>query len=154
MLVQFWTFTCINWLRTLPYVRAWAEQYKDDGLIVVGAHTPEFWFEADVDNIRRAVTAMRIDYPVAVDSEYAIWDAFANRYWPALYFVDREGKIRDEHFGEGRYEESERVIQRLLVANGVDTCFTNPGTSEMHFVAARQKALGKMRSYESRSPRD
>jgi thiol-disulfide isomerase/thioredoxin len=117
VLVQFWTFTCINWLRTLPYVRAWAEQYKDDGLIVVGAHTPEFWFEADIDNIRRAVTAMRIDYPVAVDSEYAIWDAFGNRYWPALYFVDREGKIRDEHFGEGRYEGSERVLQELL---GVD----------------------------------
>ena len=117
VLVQFWTFTCINWLRTLPYVRAWAERYKDDGLIVVGAHTPEFWFEADVDNIQRAVTAMRIDYPVAVDSEYAIWDAFANRYWPALYFVDREGKIRDEHFGEGRYEGSERVLQELL---GVD----------------------------------
>jgi thiol-disulfide isomerase/thioredoxin len=117
VLVQFWTFTCINWLRTLPYVRAWAEQYRDDGLIVVGAHTPEFWFEADVESIRRAVTAMRIDYPVAVDSEYAIWDAFANRYWPALYFVDREGKIRDEHFGEGRYEGSERVLQELL---GVD----------------------------------
>ena len=114
VLVQFWTFTCINWLRTLPYVRAWAERYREDGLVVVGAHTPEFWFEHDLDSIRRAVKEMRIDYPVAVDSDYAIWDAFANNYWPALYFIDREGVIRDEHFGEGRYEESERSIQRLL----------------------------------------
>jgi len=114
VLVQFWTFTCINWLRTLPYVRAWAERYREDGLVVVGAHTPEFWFEHDLDSIRRAVKEMRIDYPVAVDSDYAIWDAFANNYWPALYFIDREGVIRDEHFGEGRYEESERSIQQLL----------------------------------------
>ena len=114
MLVQFWTFTCINWLRTLPYVRAWAERYREDGLVVVGAHTPEFLFEHDLDSIRRAVKEMRIDYPVAVDNDYAIWDAFANNYWPALYFIDRDGVIRDEHFGEGRYEESERSIQQLL----------------------------------------
>jgi thiol-disulfide isomerase/thioredoxin len=114
VLVQFWTFTCINWLRTLPYVRAWAERYREDGLVVVGAHTPEFWFEHDLDSIRRAVKEMRIDYAVAVDNDYAIWDAFANNYWPALYFIDREGVIRDEHFGEGRYEESERSIQELL----------------------------------------
>jgi thiol-disulfide isomerase/thioredoxin len=117
VLVQFWTFTCINWLRTLPYVRAWAEAYENDGLLVVGVHTPEFWFERDVDNVRRAVDAMRIGYPVALDPDYAIWDAFANRYWPALYFVDAEGVIRDEHFGEGRYEQSERSIQQLL---GID----------------------------------
>jgi thiol-disulfide isomerase/thioredoxin len=114
VLVQFWTFTCINWLRTLPYVRVWAERYREDGLVVVGAHTPEFWFEHDLDSIRRAVREMWIDYPVAVDNDYAIWDAFANNYWPALYFIDREGVIRDEHFGEGRYEESERSIQQLL----------------------------------------
>ena len=114
VLVQFWTFTCINWLRTLPYVRAWAERYREDGLVVVGAHTPEFWFEHDLDSIRRAVREMWIDYPVAVDNDYAIWDAFANDYWPALYFIDREGIIRDEHFGEGRYEESEHSIQQLL----------------------------------------
>ena len=118
VLVQFWTFTCINWLRTLPYVRAWAERYREDGLVVVGAHTPEFWFEHDLDSIRRAVREMRIDYPVAVDNDYAIWDAFANNYWPALYFIDREGVIRDEHFGEGRYEESERSIQQLLGVEG------------------------------------
>jgi thiol-disulfide isomerase/thioredoxin len=114
VLVQFWTFTCINWLRTLPYVRAWAERYREDGLVVVGAHTPEFWFEHDLDSIRRTIEEMRIGYPVAVDNDYAIWNAFANSYWPALYFIDREGVIRDEHFGEGRYEESERSIQQLL----------------------------------------
>jgi thiol-disulfide isomerase/thioredoxin len=117
VLVQFWTFTCINWLRTLPYVRAWAGAYEQDGLVVVGVHTPEFWFERDVESIRRAVEAMRIGYPVALDPDYAVWDAFANRYWPALYFVDGDGKIRDEHFGEGRYEQSERRLQELL---GID----------------------------------
>jgi thiol-disulfide isomerase/thioredoxin len=117
VLVQFWTFTCINWLRTLPFVRAWSEAYEDDGLLVVGVHTPEFPYEHDLDNIRRAIEAMRIGYPVPVDNDYGVWDAFANNYWPALYFVDREGVIRDEHFGEGRYEQSERVIQELL---GID----------------------------------
>jgi thiol-disulfide isomerase/thioredoxin len=117
VLVQFWTFTCINWLRTLPYVRAWSEAYKDDGLLVVGVHTPEFPYEQNLDNIRRAVEAMRIDYPVPVDNDYRIWQAFSNNYWPALYFVDRDGVIRDEHFGEGRYEGSERVLQELL---GID----------------------------------
>jgi thiol-disulfide isomerase/thioredoxin len=117
VLVQFWTFTCINWLRTLAHVRAWAEAYEQDGLIVVGVHTPEFWFERDVESIRRAVEAMRIGYPVVLDPDYAVWDAFANRYWPALYFVDGDGKIRDEHFGEGRYEQSERKLQELL---GID----------------------------------
>jgi thiol-disulfide isomerase/thioredoxin len=114
VLVQFWTFTCINWLRTLPYVRAWAEEYEQGGLVVVGVHTPEFWFERNVENVRRAVEVMRIGYPVALDSEYAVWDAFANRYWPALYFVDGEGTIRDHHFGEGRYEQSERMLQQML----------------------------------------
>ena len=114
VLVDFWTYTCINWLRTLPYIRAWSRKYREDGLIVVGVHTPEFEFERDVDNVRRETTARDIDYPVAIDSDYVIWDAFANHYWPALYFVDRVGVIRDHHFGEGRYEQSERVIQQLL----------------------------------------
>src|SRR5262249_13559945 len=117
VLVQFWTFTCINWLRTLPYVRAWAEAYRNDGLLVVGVHTPEFPYEQDLENVRRAIEAMRIAHPVPIDNDYQVWDAFANSYWPALYFVDREGVIRDEHFGEGRYEQSERMIQELL---GVD----------------------------------
>jgi len=114
VLVDFWTYTCINWRRTLPYVRAWSEKYRDHGLVVVGVHTPEFSFEKDLDNVRREAQAQRVDYPIAVDSDYAIWRAFDNHYWPALYLVDRDGVIRDHHFGEGRYEQSERVIQQLL----------------------------------------
>jgi thiol-disulfide isomerase/thioredoxin len=114
VLVDFWTLTCVNWLRTEPWVRAWSQAYRDDGLIVIGVHTPEFSFEHEPDRVRKAITEREIDYPVAVDNEYAIWSAFENHYWPALYFVDREGVIRDQHFGEGRYEQSERVIQRLL----------------------------------------
>lgn len=111
---DFWTLTCINWLRTEPYVRAWSQAYRDDGLVVIGVHTPEFSFEHEVDLVRQATKERAIDYPVAVDNGYEIWSAFDNNYWPALYFVDRKGIIRDHHFGEGRYEESERVIQRLL----------------------------------------
>ena len=118
VLVQFWTYTCINWLRTLPYVRAWAEKYTGQGLVVVGVHTPEFPFEKDEDNVRRAVKEMRVDYTVVLDSDYAVWDAFENHYWPALYFVDARGRIRHHHFGEGEYEQSERVIQQLLAEAG------------------------------------
>jgi thiol-disulfide isomerase/thioredoxin len=114
VLVDFWTLTCINWLRTEPYVRAWSQAYRDDGLVVVGVHTPEFSFEHEIERVRRATEQRAIDYPVAVDNDYAVWSAFDNNYWPALYFVDREGVIRDHHFGEGRYEQSERVIQQLL----------------------------------------
>ena len=118
VLVDFWTFTCINWLRTEPYVRGWSRAYRDDGLVVIGVHTPEFSFEHEIDRVRRATEEREIDYPVAVDNDYEIWSAFANHYWPALYFVDANGNIRDHHFGEGRYEESERVIQRLLGSIG------------------------------------
>ena len=114
VLVNFWTLTCINWLRQEPYVRAWSQAYRDGGLVVIGVHTPEFSFEHDLDGVRQATKERAIDYPVAADNEYAIWRAFANNYWPALYFVDADGIIRDQHFGEGRYEQSERVIQRLL----------------------------------------
>jgi thiol-disulfide isomerase/thioredoxin len=114
VLVNFWTLTCINWLRQEPYVRAWSQAYRDDGLVVIGVHTPEFAFEHDIDGVRRATRERRIGYPVAVDNDYAVWSAFDNHYWPALYFVDADGIIRDHHFGEGRYEQSERVIQRLL----------------------------------------
>jgi thiol-disulfide isomerase/thioredoxin len=117
VLVDFWTLTCINWLRTEPYVREWSRKYRDDGLVVIGVHTPEFTFEHRVDLVRKAIETREIDYPVAVDNDYRIWEAFDNNYWPALYFIDKEGKIRDHHFGEGRYEESERELQRLL---GVD----------------------------------
>jgi thiol-disulfide isomerase/thioredoxin len=117
VLVNFWTLTCINWLRQEPYVRAWSQAYRDDGLVVIGVHTPEFSFEHDIDRVRRATAERAIDYPVALDNDYEIWRAFANHYWPALYFVDGDGIIRDQHFGEGRYGQSERVIQRLL---GID----------------------------------
>jgi thiol-disulfide isomerase/thioredoxin len=114
VLVNFWTWTCINWLRQEPYVRAWSHAYRDDGVIVIGVHTPEFSFEHDINGVRHATTERAIDYPVAVDNDYEIWSAFANHSWPALYFADRQGVIRDQHFGEGRYEKLERVIQQLL----------------------------------------
>jgi len=119
VLVDFWTYTCINWLRTLGYVRAWAEKYKDHGLIVVGVHTPEFAFEQDADNVRRAVKEMNVWYPVALDPNYAIWRAFANHYWPAIYLADAEGRIRHHQFGEGGYDECERGIQHLLDEAGI-----------------------------------
>lgn len=114
VVVNFWTLTCINWLRQEPYVRAWSQAYRNDGLVVIGVHTPEFSFEHDIEGVRRATAKRGIDYPVAVDNDYAVWRAFDNHYWPALYFVDAGGIIRDHHFGEGRYEQSEQVIQRLL----------------------------------------
>jgi thiol-disulfide isomerase/thioredoxin len=114
VLVDFWTYTCINWLRTLPYLHAWARKYKDDGLVVIGVHTPEFGFEHDVDNVRLAAKQMSVDYAIALDNNYAIWRAFKNQYWPALYVVDATGRIRHHQFGEGQYEQSERVIQQLL----------------------------------------
>jgi thiol-disulfide isomerase/thioredoxin len=114
VLVDFWTLTCINWLRQEPYVRAWSRAYRTDGLVVIAVHTPEFSFEQEIDRVRQATEEREIDYPVAVDNDYEVWSAFDNRYWPALYFVDADGIIRDQHFGEGRYEQSERVIQRLL----------------------------------------
>jgi len=120
VLVDFWTYTCINWLRTLGYVRAWSEKYADHGLVVVGVHTPEFPFERDVDNVRQAVEDMRVEYPVALDSDYSIWEAFSNRYWPAVYIADAEGRIRHHHFGEGGYEDCERIVQQLLREAGGD----------------------------------
>jgi hypothetical protein len=114
VVVDFWTLTCINWLRTEPYVRAWSQGYRSEGLIVIGVHTPEFSFEHEIERVRQATGERGIDYPVAVDNDYEIWSAFDNHYWPALYFVDADGIVRDHHFGEGRYEQSERVIQQLL----------------------------------------
>ena len=118
VLIDFWTYTCINWLRTLPYVRAWAEKYKDQGLVVIGVHSPEFAFEKNLDNVRRAAKDMRVDYPIAIDNDFAIWRALKNQYWPALYFVDAQGRIRHHQFGEGEYEQSERIIQQLLAEAG------------------------------------
>src|SRR5712671_5799923 len=119
VLVDFWTYTCINWLRSLPYVRGWAEKYKDQGLVVVGVHAPEFRFEKDVDNVRRAAKDMKIDFPIAIDNDFAIWRAFDNHYWPALYVIDAQGRIRHHQFGEGGYEKSERIIQQVLGEAGI-----------------------------------
>jgi thiol-disulfide isomerase/thioredoxin len=119
VLVEFWTYSCINWLRIQPYVRAWDEKYRDKGLVVIGVHTPEFGFEKDLDNIQWATKNLRVDYPVAIDSDYAVWRAFNNNYWPALYFIDAEGRIRHHQFGEGNYDQSERVIQELLAEAGM-----------------------------------
>jgi len=115
IIVNFWTYTCINWLRQLPYLRAWAEKYADHNLAVIAVHTPEFGFEHNPDNVHRAVQDLRIEYPVAIDNDYAVWRAFDNHYWPALYFADTQGRIRHHHFGEGEYRQSEMVIQQLLV---------------------------------------
>ena len=118
VLVEFWRFTCINWMRTLPYVRSWFEKYRRDGLVVLGAHTPEFDVERRVENIRRAAQELSIDYPIAIDIDYRIWRAFGNRYWPALYFADASGQIRHHHFSEGDYERSELILRQLLAAAG------------------------------------
>jgi thiol-disulfide isomerase/thioredoxin len=118
VLVDFWTYTCINWLRTLPYVRAWAGKYEDQGLVVIGVHTPEFEFEHNIDNVRLAVADMHVDYPVAIDNDYAIWHAFGNHYWPAIYMLDAQGNVRYRHFGEGEYAQTEMTIQQLLAGAG------------------------------------
>jgi hypothetical protein len=120
VLVSFGTYTCINWIRSLPYVRAWADEYRGNGLAVVGVQTPEFEFEGDLDNVSRAIKEMDVGYPLAVDNDYAVWRAFDNHYWPALYFVDAQGRIRHHHFGEGEYETSEMVLQMLLREAGTD----------------------------------
>ncbi|MBI1256403.1 MAG: redoxin domain-containing protein [Chloroflexi bacterium] len=118
VLINFWTYTSINWLRSLPYVRTWAETYREHGLVVIGVHTPEFPFEHDLGNVQRAIRSMKVNYPVAVDNDYAVWNAFNNRYWPGLYLVDAQCHIRYRHFGEGSYVQSERMIQQLLTEAG------------------------------------
>src|SRR2546421_2704408 len=120
VVVQFWTYTCINWLRTQAYFRAWSQTYRDQGLVTIGVHTPEFKFEHDLDNVRWAVEARKIDYPVAIDNDFEVWRAFANNYWPALSFVDAQGRIRHHRFGEGDYERSEMIIRQLLADAGRD----------------------------------
>jgi thiol-disulfide isomerase/thioredoxin len=149
VLVNFWTYTCINWMRQLPYVRAWARKYREHGLVVIGVHTPEFSFEKDADNIRRAVRDMKIDYPVAVDSDYEIWRAFANHYWPALYFADAQGRIRHHYFGEGEYRQSEMIIQHLLAEAGAGV--VDPELVSVHAsgieAAADWDSLGSPENY-------
>ena len=114
VLVDFWTYSCVNWLRTLPYLGAWHERYADRGLVVVGVHAPEFGFEHDFENVRRAAEELGVSYPIVIDNDFAIWRSFENRYWPALYLVDRDGHVRFQHFGEEAYEETEQAIQQLL----------------------------------------
>jgi thiol-disulfide isomerase/thioredoxin len=147
--VDFWTYTCINWLRTLPYLRAWAKKYQDAGLVIIGVHTPEFPFEHDLENVRRAVKEMRVDYPVAVDNDYAVWSAFSNHYWPALYLVDAQGRIRHHQFGEGDYDEAERVIQQLLAEAGDESAGEDLVTLDAHGpeVAADWADLGSGENY-------
>ena len=120
VLVDFWTYTCVNWLRTLPYIRAWVEKYADQGLTVIGVHTPEFGFEHDVDNVSAQARDLRVEYPIALDNDYGVWTAFANHFWPAVYLADAEGRIRYHHFGEGEYAMTEMVIQQLLMDAGAD----------------------------------
>jgi thiol-disulfide isomerase/thioredoxin len=136
VLIDFWTYTCINWLRTLPYVRAWDEKYRNQGLVVIGVHAPEFSFEKNVNNVRWAVREMRIDYPVAVDNEHVIWRAFKNQYWPALYFIDSQGRVRHHHFGEGAYEQAEMIIQELLAEAGIDGIDREPVSAHADGVEA------------------
>jgi thiol-disulfide isomerase/thioredoxin len=118
VLVQVWTFSCINWLRTMPYVRAWHEKYQREGLVVIGVHAPEFAFERNIDDVRRATSDLQVSYPVAIDNNYSIWRAFKNNFWPALFLLDTEGRLRHQHFGEGDYERTERFIQQLLAEGG------------------------------------
>lgn len=147
VLVDFWTYSCINCLRSLPYVKAWADKYRDQGLVVIGVHAPEFAFERDIDNVKKATRDLGVSYPVAIDNDYAIWRAFNNQYWPAHYFIDAQGKIRYHHFGEGKYDESERVIQQLLREAGhseVDT-----GMVKVDATGAQQAATQGVRSPET-----
>jgi thiol-disulfide isomerase/thioredoxin len=147
--VDFWTYTCINWLRTLPFLRAWAKKYQDHGLVVIGVHTPEFPFEHDLENVRRAMKDMQVDYPVAVDNDYRIWSAFNNHYWPALYLVDAQGRIRHHQFGEGDYEEAEHRIQQLLADAGDERAGYELVTLDAHGpeVAADWDDLGSGENY-------
>jgi len=148
VLVSFGTYTCINWIRTLPYIRAWADKYAGQGLVVIGVQTPEFEFEGELDNVGRAIKEMDVRYPLIVDNDYAVWQAFDNHYWPALYFVDAQGRIRHHHFGEGEYEESEMVLQMLLREADVDV---DPGLVRLEprgiEAAADWASLGSPESY-------
>ena len=156
VLVDFWTYSCVNWLRTLPYVTAWHETYGDQGLVVVGAHAPEFGFEHDLDNVRRAASALGIGYPVAIDNDFAIWRAFENHYWPAVYLVDRDGRLRFHHFGEGSYEKTERAVQQLLGIDGETVRVEATGLAEAadwDTLKSPETYVGNARSERRSDPR-
>jgi thiol-disulfide isomerase/thioredoxin len=148
VLVDFWTYTCINWLRTLPYIRAWHEKYRNQGLVVIGVHAPEFSFEKNPNNVRRAVKDLRVDHPVAVDNDHVIWRAFDNQYWPALYFIDSQGRVRHHVFGEGSYEQSEMIIQALLAESGVGGIDRQPVSVDARGIEAAAD-WGSLRSPEN-----
>jgi thiol-disulfide isomerase/thioredoxin len=148
VLIDFWTYTCINWLRTLPFVRAWAEKYRDQGLVVIGVHAPEFSFEKNLNNVRWALKQMRVEHPVAVDNEHVIWRAFRNQYWPALYFIDAQGRVRHHHFGEGSYQQSEMIIQALLAEAGIGGIDRQPVSVEARGLEAAAD-WGSLRSAEN-----
>jgi thiol-disulfide isomerase/thioredoxin len=143
VLVDIWTYSCVNWLRTLPYVRAWDERYRDRGLVVVGVHAPEFGFEHDLDNVRRATGELGVGYPVVIDNDFAVWRSFDNHYWPAVYLVDRDGRVRFHHFGEGSYEETELAIQQLLDVDEATVGVDAGGLAE----AADWDTLGSPETY-------
>jgi thiol-disulfide isomerase/thioredoxin len=147
VLVDFWTYSCVNWLRTLPYVSAWHERYRDHGLVLVGVHAPEFGFEHDLDNVSRAVSDLGVGYPVVIDNDFAIWRSFRNHYWPAVYLVDGDGRLRFHHFGEEAYEETERAIQRLLGTDGDTVRVDAGGFAE----AADWGSLGSPETYLGRA---
>jgi thiol-disulfide isomerase/thioredoxin len=160
-LIEFWTYTCINWRRQLPYIRAWAAKYRDHGLVTIGVHTPEFSFEKKPENVRRATKETRVDYPVVIDSNYVIWRAFGNEYWPALYFADAQGRIRHHVFGEGEYEQSERVIQQLFAEAGAtgipsDLVSVRAGgpeaAADWHDLGSGENYLGYRRTENFASP--
>ncbi|HET9446790.1 MAG TPA: thioredoxin family protein [Steroidobacteraceae bacterium] len=164
VLIDFWTYSCINWWRTLPHVRAWARKYRDQGLVVIGVHTPEFSFEHDLANVRRAVREQDVDYPVAIDNDYALWRAFDNHYWPALYFIDAQGRIRNHQFGEGDFDRAERIIQQLLTQAGRTDFDRNlvsvtakgaEAQADWRNLKSPETYLGRARSerYSSRDPR-
>ena len=154
VLVDFWTYSCVNWLRTLPYLKAWEERYRDRGFVLVGAHAPEFGFEHDLENVRRATRELGVGYPVVIDNEFAIWRSFENRYWPAAYLIGPEGQVRFSHFGEGAYEETERAIQQLLGVEQETERIAATGLSEaadLDTIGSPETYLGSARG-ERRSP--
>jgi thiol-disulfide isomerase/thioredoxin len=149
VLVDFWTYSCINCLRTLPYLKAWNEKYRDQGLVIIGVHAPEFAFEKDRHNVEQAIRDLGITYPVVMDNQFAIWNAYQNQYWPAHYLIDVQGRIRDQHFGEGAYQETEQMIQTLLKEAHQGVLAMNEGLVQVAGSGATAAAADMERSPET-----